>query len=225
MTFSFLWTAERKDIMPTIENESGSPEEKNGQQRGGKLSKRAQRMRERAMDATSEDAAVGLEKIFETKLAAIQSYEQQVEAVHDPFAQQAMREMIRQERKELLHLAELTELMEKSPELGGFTRARLRLNHRIKTNTGKDRGFWLGVATVGAILVPGVREKLRPIAVKAVQGVMGLSDQAQGFISGIKEDIEDIVSEVQFEKIKQSLDTAIEEEGGSAIGPEDTINT
>ncbi|HEY3426179.1 MAG TPA: hypothetical protein VGL27_15380 [Negativicutes bacterium] len=206
--------------MPITESEAGSPEEQNEQQKG-KVSKRAQRMRERAVDAISEDAAVGLEQIFETKLAAIQSYERQLETVRDPFAQQALRGMIRKERKELLHLAELTELMEKSPELGRFTRARLRLNHRIKTNTGQDMIFWLGAAAIGAILVPGVREKLRPIAVKAVQGVMGLSDQAQGFISGIKEDIEDIVSEVQFEKIKQSLDSAIEEDANIVIGPEE----
>jgi hypothetical protein len=206
--------------MPIMESEAGSPEEQNEQQKG-KVSKRAQRMRERAVDATSEDAAAGLEQIFETKLAAIQSYERQLETVRDPFAQQALRGMIRKERKELLHLAELTELMEKSSELGRFTQARLRLNHRIKTNTGQDMIFWLGAAAVGAILVPGVREKLRPIAVKAVQGVMGLSDQAQGFISGIKEDIEDIVSEVQFEKIKQSLDDAIEEDGNIVIGPEE----
>jgi hypothetical protein len=203
-----------------MESEAGSPEEQNERQKG-KVSKRAQRMRERAMDATSEDAAVGLEQIFETKLAAIQSYERQLETVRDPFAQQALRGMIRQERKELLHLAELTELMEKSPELGRFTRARLRLNHRLKTNTGQDMIFWLGAAAIGAILVPGVREKLRPIAVKAVQSVMGLSDQAQGFISGIKEDIEDIVSEVQFEKIKQSLDAAIEDDGNNIIGPDE----
>ncbi len=206
--------------MPITESEAGPPEEQNEQQKG-KVSKRAQRMRERAVDATSEDAVAGLEQIFETKLAAIQSYERQLETVRDPFAQQALRGMIRKERKELLHLAELTDLMEKSPELGRFTRARLRLNHRIKTNTGQDMIFWLGAAAIGAILVPGVREKLRPIAVKAVQGVMGLSDQAQGFISGIKEDIEDIVSEVQFEKIKQSLDDAIEEDGNIVIGPEE----
>ena len=120
--------------------------------------------------------------------------------------------MIYQERQELMRLTELIELVEISPDIGHITRARRRFSHRMKSKTGRDTGFWLGAIAVGALLLPSVRESLRPLAVKTAQGVMDLSEGFKGLFSGMREDLEDIVSEAQFEKLKQSIDTAITEE-------------
>lgn len=167
---------------------------------------RGQLMRTRAMETSYEDTALGLEQVFEAKLAAIRTYEQKLNTVTDPYARKALLQMIRKERKELLELAELTDLVEKGPEMNGLLRRKHCFNHEVKMRTGHNVTFWIGAAVVAAALMPSVREKLRPLAVKAVQGVIGLTEQAQGIFYGVREDIEDLVSEAQFERFKDSLD-------------------
>ncbi|VBB05086.1 Hypothetical protein LUCI_0292 [Lucifera butyrica] len=187
-------------------------------------SERGRRLRERAKETNNEETVSGLEQVFEAKLAAIRTYEQRLAAISDPYARRTLQRMIRKERKELLYLAELTDLVEQSPDMNGLARARHRLTHEIKARTGQDMTFWLGAAVVGAVLLPSVREKLRPIAVKTVEGVLGLTEQARGLFSGVREDIEDLVSEAQFGRLKESLDNAVEEsltEGGEAEPPPD----
>ena len=172
---------------------------------------RGQLLRSRAMETSCEDTALGLEQVFEAKLTAIRIYEQKLNTISDPYARKALVQMIRKERKELLELAELTDLVEKGPEMNGLMRSKYHFNHEVKMRTGHNVTFWLGAIVVAAALMPSVREKLRPLAVKAVQGVIGLTEQAQGIFSGVREDIEDLVSEAQFERFKDSLDD-IEEE-------------
>lgn len=206
--------------MPSIDGSPASSQEK-AEQSEEKQSGRAKKMRERAMEATNEDTVIGLEQVFEAKLAAIRTYEKRLAMVTDPYARKSIQNMIRKERRELVNLADLTELVEQGPEMNALTRTRRRLNHQVAANTGKDLTFWLGAAVVGAVLLPSVREKLRPLAVKAVQGVMGLSEQAQGLFSGVREDIEDLVSEAQFEKLRDSIDGAIAGETGEPELPTD----
>ncbi len=172
---------------------------------------RRKRMRELALTPGNKESLQGLEQIFEAKLAAIRGYEQSLNAVADPYARKTIQQMIRNERRDLVNLTDLADLTEQSPDLGSFTRTKRQLRHEVRMRTGQDITFWLGAAAVGAVLLPSVREKLRPLAVKAVQGVRGLTDQAQGIFSGGREDIEDLVSEAQFERFKDSLDPAATE--------------
>jgi hypothetical protein len=181
---------------------------------------RAQRLRQRLSETANEGTTTGLEQVFEAKLAAVKTYEHQLATVSDPYARAALQRMIRQERKELLNLTELIGLVEESPEMGRLARTRHRMAYQLKTTTGRDAGFWLGAAAVGVILLPSVREKLRPLAVKTVQGFMELSEQVKGLFSGVKEDLEDLVSEAQFENLKQSIDGAISEEPLKTEGPD-----
>ena len=190
--------------MPTIEENTAIPD--------GPRTTRGQRMRHRAMDTGSDGTLLGLEQVFEAKLAAIRTYEQRLSSITDPYTRKTLQQLIHKERKELLHLAELTEMLEQNPEANSFTRSRRRLRHEVKTRTGHDLTFWLGLAVVGAVLLPSVREKLRPLAVKAVQGVIGLTEHTQGLFSGVREDIEDLVSEAQFERFKDSIEDELDDE-------------
>lgn len=201
--------------MPSIETPQAELTKKEGR------TTRAERLRQRIAETTDEQSLAGLERIFEAKLAAVGVYEQQLTSVTDPFARKTLQRMIRQERQELLNLAELTDLVEASPDMGDIARTRRRLSHRLKMSTGQDAKFWLGALVVGTLLLPSVREKFRPLAVKTAQGIMELSEQVQGLFSGVKEDIEDLVSEAQFEKLRQSIDDAIAEEVPPPAGPEE----
>lgn len=176
----------------------------------------AMRMRQRAMNAGNYDTLTGLEEIFEAKLLAIQNYERKLTTITDPYARKVLMNMIQEERRQLVNMSELAELVEQGPEMSGFKRTGKRLNHLVKTQTGKNLGFWLGAAALGVVLLPTVRDKLRPLAVSAVQGVMGLTEQAQGVLSGIREDIEDLVCEAQFEKYKEAVSPINNETGEMA---------
>lgn len=204
--------------MPSIETTQPETPKRNRRE------SRAERLRQRMAETANEESLAGLEQIFEAKLATIKVYEQQLAAVNDPFARKTLQRMIRQERQELMSLAELTDLTEAGPEMGSIARARRRVSHRLKMSTGQDTKFWLGALVVGALLLPSVREKLRPLAVKTAQGIMDLSEQVQGLFSGMKEDIEDLVSEAQFEKLKQSIDDAIVDELPPPSGPDNKPN-
>ncbi|SHI77043.1 hypothetical protein [Propionispora hippei] len=198
--------------MPAIESkqEQSERQEAKAQERYERKS-RGQRMRERISETTNVESSESLDQIFEAKLAAVSTYERKLATITDPYARSVLQDMIRQERRELMHLTELADFVEQSPDMNGFTRAHRRMGHRMKMKTGHSPAFWLGTAALGMLLLPSVREKLRPLAIKTVQGIMGLSEQAQGVFSGVREDLEDIVSEAQFEQFKQSIDSAIEE--------------
>ncbi|WP_312337867.1 hypothetical protein [Anaerospora hongkongensis] len=194
--------------MPTIEEQ---PEYNTAVSAGPRIN-RGQRMRDRAMDTGGDGTLLSLEQVFEAKLAAIRTYEQRLSSIADPYTRKALQQLIHKERKELLHLAELTEMLEQSPETNTFARSRRRIRHEVKARTGHELTFWLGLAVVGAVLLPSVREKLRPLAVKAVQGVMGFTEHTQGLFSGVREDIEDLVSEAQFERFKNSIEDELDDE-------------
>jgi hypothetical protein len=173
--------------------------------------RRSQRLKAKAAAVSNEETIAGLEQVFEAKLAAVQSYEQKLSQVTDPYAMKTLRQMIRQERQELMSLAELIELVEISPNIGSVKRLNRQFNHRIKSSTGRTPGFWLTAVLASAVLIPSVRESLRPLALKAIQGVMELGEQAQGLFSGVKEELADLVAEAQFEKFKQSMDDPVDE--------------
>ncbi len=183
---------------------------------------RSKELRRQALESAGEETLVGLEQVFEAKLSAIRVYEQRLQSMTDPYARRTLQGMIANERKELLHLAELIDLVEQSPDMGTLTRARRQLSHQVKVRTGRPPAFWMGAAVLGAVMIPGVRESIRPALVKALQSVMELSEQAQGLFSGVREDFEDLMSEAQFERFKNSIDEVVEE--AAVPTPEPPVN-
>lgn len=206
--------------MPAFEPKTRQREERENRSRTrSERRSGGQRMRERIAETTNQESSKGLEQIFEAKLAAVRTYESKLASVTDPYARKVLQNMIKQERRELMNLTELADLVDQSPDMGGFTLARRRMGHQLKMRTGQDTTVLFGTAALGMLLLPSVREKLRPLAVKTVEGIMGLSEQAQGLFSGVREDLEDIVSEAKFENFKQSIDGAIEETVTDPNGP------
>ncbi|MEG6585456.1 hypothetical protein [Dendrosporobacter sp. 1207_IL3150] len=170
------------------------------------------RRRLQALQAMNGETVDSLDQIFEAKLNAVRIYEQRLARVTDPYAKQALEKMIQDERRQLLNLAELIDLVEESPDMGRFTRATRQMTHRLKAGNGKNIAYGLGAIALAALLIPGVKDALKPLASKVINGVNDLTEQAQGLISGVREDVEDLVAEAQFDKIKQSIDNAVVED-------------
>lgn len=170
-----------------------------------KRNSRGSRIRQQAMESVNEQTVSSLEQVFEAKMAAIKTYEQKLATVSDPYAQKSLRYMIQEERTQLLNLADLVEIVEQSPDMGRLSRARKRLTHQMRTNPGRSAALGVGIALLGVLMLPTVKDKLRPMVQKAFQGIMDLSEQAQGLAVTMREDIEDIVAEAQFEKMKEAM--------------------
>lgn len=193
---------ERVGTIPAMEKlttgeETGAPVKKRNS--------RGARIRQQAMESVNEQTVNSLEQVFEAKMAAIQTYEQKLATVSDPYARKSLQYMIQEERQQLLNLADLVEIVEQSPDMGRLSRARKRMAHQMRTSPGRSAALGVGIALLGALMLPAVKDKLRPMALKAFQGVMDLSEQAQGLVATVREDIEDIVAEAQFEKLKETM--------------------
>lgn len=203
---------EGKDKILAIEGQAKTPSE----EREGFLETRGQSRgrdrRKQAMETMNEESVKALDDIFTAKLAAVRASEQRLASISDPYARKALSQMIQEERSQLMNLAELIEMVEQGPESGSFTRTRRQMSHRLKSPSNKSFAYGVGVALLGALLFPTLKESLHPVAMKAMQGVRDLSDQAQGLLSGVREDIEDLVAEAEFEKLKSSIDSAVAEE-------------
>ncbi|AIF52150.1 hypothetical protein UFO1_2605 [Pelosinus sp. UFO1] len=182
---------------------------------------RGRNRRKQAMETMNEESIIALDEVFTAKLAAVRASEQRMANISDPYARKALQKMIQEERSQLMNLAELIEMVEQSPESGSFTRARRQMSHRLKSQSNKNFVYGVGVALLGALLFPTLKESLHPVAMKAMQGVKDLSDQAQGLLSGVREDIEDLVAEAEFEKLKSSIDSAMT--GEELIDPTDPV--
>ncbi len=173
---------------------------------------KGQRRRQQALAAMNGETVESLDQIFQAKLNAVRAYELRLARISDPYARQTLQKMIQDERRQLLNLAELIDLVEESPDMGRFTRATRQMKHRFKAGNGKNVAYGLGAVVLAALLIPGVKDALKPVLGKIVSGVNELSEQAQGLISSVKEDMEDMVAEAQFEKLKQSIDSEVGEE-------------
>lgn len=212
---------EGKDKILVIEGQERTPGEERRDLIETRGQSRGRNRRTQVMETMNEDSVAALDEIFTAKLAAVRASEQRLASISDPYARKALSQMIQEERIQLMNLADLIEMVEQSPESGSFTRTRRQMSHRLKNPVNKSFAYGAGVALLGVLLFPTLKESLHPVAMKAMQGVRDLSEQAQGLLSGVREDIEDLVAEAEFEKLKSSIDSVVTED--ELVGPMDPI--
>lgn len=94
-------------------------------------------------------------------------------------------------------------------------RGTLRYRFNELMNSREGRGFKWGMSTafLSMLFLPAMAKSLRPITKWAVKEAMEISEKVQGIVSNLKEDVEDIVAEAQFEKAKNTIDDEIVSEG------------
>lgn len=119
-----------------------------------------------------------------------------------------LRALLEEEEEELAEPEELT-----AAEMAALLRE-LRRDRRKRSPLGglmsseQLQGFlWgMGAATLLLMLMPSAKEKLRPLAVSAMKGAMDLTDQVKGMFAGAGEELQDLLAEVQFERMKEAAD-------------------
>jgi len=65
------------------------------------------------------------------------------------------------------------------------------------------------LTAAAAALVPIARSTLKPIALTGLQGALGLADRAKYALQVARDEMEDIIAEAQFERMKKRLDAEI----------------
>jgi hypothetical protein len=96
-------------------------------------------------------------------------------------------------------------------------RGTIRYRFSELMNSREGRGFKWGLSTAILTLVflPSVAKSLKPVTKWALKETMEVSERVQGIISNLKEDVEDILAEAQFERSKNTIDDEIRNEGES----------
>lgn len=203
---------EGKDKILVIEGQAKSSNEEREALLETRERSRGRNRRQQAMETMNEESVAALDQVFTAKLEAVRASEQRLASISDPYARKALQQMIQDERKQLLNLAELIEIIEQNPESGPITRARRQMAHRLKSPNTKSFAYGIGVAVLGALLFPTLKDSLHPVAMKAVQGVKDLSEQARSLLGSVREDMEDLVAEAEFERLKNSIDSDLVED-------------
>jgi hypothetical protein len=67
----------------------------------------------------------------------------------------------------------------------------------------------IGLTLAASVLLPVVKQVARPLAEAGLQSATLLASQVKSGVSYLKEEIEDIVAEAQFERLKKSIDLDI----------------
>ncbi|BCV20290.1 hypothetical protein [Moorella sp. Hama-1] len=142
------------------------------------------------------------------------------EDLDDPHARGTVQRLLRDLQARQREIATLRQLMIRYPELGNLARVRQRLSLWLQSSNTRSFLLGAGLSLVVLALLPLARKNFRPLVVKAMREIMELSDKSQELVAGLKEGLEDLVSEAQFEAMKQSLEPAAGETTLPAPGPE-----
>jgi hypothetical protein len=87
-------------------------------------------------------------------------------------------------------------------------------------NSNKVEKVTISSAFVMAIsaLIPVAKAVIAPVAMIGREGAENLIERARTVVQYAKEEIEDIVAEAQFERLKKQMDKEIAKEEGSDVG-------
>jgi hypothetical protein len=176
-------------------------------------------LRQQINEMSNEDTLQSLEQVFATKMALVRSYQRKLPTVQDPYARTVLQRMIQEEKNQLTSLADLIDMVQQGPDMSPLARTRAKMGHQMRSSSGRNIALGVGLAVLGMMLYPAVKEKVRPMVAKAMESVMGLADEAQNVFATMKEDLEDIVSEAQFERFKQMPGSDFNE-ADFELGPE-----
>lgn len=67
----------------------------------------------------------------------------------------------------------------------------------------------LGLALAATVLLPVAKAVARPLVTAGVQGVAAVSSTVKNGVTYVREEMEDIVAEAQWERMKQNIDQDI----------------
>jgi len=151
-----------------------------------------------------EEIVRSLQNGLEAEQAAIDQYRAQLETLKNAYARQVFGHALKHEREHAGHFARALRFFGRQNAAPGMRESLGLTGQRLGMwgRTAETRGFLAGIAAafLGAALAPGIRKGLRPVAVKATQGVMAVSEKAREAMNTMGESVKGIADEAK--KIK-----------------------
>jgi len=175
------------------------------------------RQQEGDFDVSAVEVLAKIEGQLRHSLKALRSLGEDID---DPYVQGTVRRLLQDLRGRQREVNALRRLMERNPELGSLDKIRQRLNTWLQTGHTHSFLWGAGLAFLALAILPRTREGWRPLAVKVVREVMDLANKSQELVAGLKESLEDLFSEAQFEAMKQSLEPGPQDLPLPVPGPE-----
>ncbi|AYO29307.1 hypothetical protein D2962_00640 [Biomaibacter acetigenes] len=151
-----------------------------------------------------EEIVKSLQKGLEAEHTAIDQYRAQLENLKNAYARQVFGHALRHEREHAGHFARALSFFSRQNAMPGLRESLGLVGQRLGmwSRTTEAKGFLAGIAAafIGATLAPGIKKGLRPLAVKATQGVMTISEKARDAIDSMSKGVKEIADEAK--KIK-----------------------
>ena len=138
------------------------------------------------------------------ELQAVQDIENRLGRMRNPETRRLVRELLEEARRKGMTTADLVQSM-----AGSRRTVRERLS-ALLFDPHNRFPLGVGAALLGLLLIPSARESVRPLARKAIEGVMNLSEKTQTVIAKAQEDLSDIVAEAQFSRIANSVQQSVD---------------
>lgn len=145
-----------------------------------------------------------LDNLLQDKSDAINFQYDSIAQINDPVARKLLRQMVRDEQNNELRLAKVIDYLEGDP--GSISKLFKQLELSLGSNRAK--GFTTGLITalVVAALLPGAQKNLRPLLLSLVKGFNDVSEKTKDLLAGVKESVEDVVAQAQFEMLQDNID-------------------
>ncbi|MQL51750.1 hypothetical protein GFC01_05635 [Desulfofundulus thermobenzoicus] len=130
------------------------------------------------------------------ELQVLRDMEERLQRNGSPEVMTVLRELLDETRTEGLSLRDLVDNLPRN--CGGVM-------SRLPDFFNRGNTLTLLLILLALVSVPALRDKLRPLITAILEHLFALLGSAQQLLAQIKEGVEDIVAEAQFERLKDSL--------------------
>ncbi len=129
----------------------------------------------------------------------------------DPRLRQMVYELLQETRQQGMGVPDLVQSLQAGNGAEGYGGFFNRLTAPVKTIDRRSFGWGVGASLLGLLFLPSLGKSMRGLARKAVEETIEVTDRAQGFFTQAKEEFEDIVSEANFNRLKDSVSRMTQE--------------
>lgn len=148
-----------------------------------------------------------LRRQLQNELGAIEKINQRLNQVRDPQVRQLLCELLQEASQQGMDIPDLMQSLNTNNTPGYGASILDRITGPFKGIDRRSFGWGAGAAVLGLLLLPSLGKSLRPLARRAMEEAMDITERAQSVFAQAKEEFEDIVAEANFNKIKESITT------------------
>jgi len=144
------------------------------------------------------------------ELRALDKMNQRLGQVRDPQIRQTLYDLLHEAREQGMGVQDLLQSLGTNNGGSGHVKPfRNRLTNPLRGIDRRSFGWGAGAALIGLLFLPSVSKSVRPLICKAMEEAMEINERVHGVFSQAKEEFEDIVAEVNFNKVTSSPENPV----------------